>query len=285
MKIISLQSDPNFEFFKFGAGETQVKFTFTEKIKGDDEIFLQSVVRDGDDIMKILLAKDALDNMRFTNVSLVIPYIPYSRQDRICAKGEAFSLRVFANLINSANFSNVYVYDPHSEVSGALIKNMVVLSIDEYVNASLNMISFEIGVETDSIYIVSPDAGATKKVTKLTSNLYEYYSRENYILMGTKVRDVKTGKLSGFDVFVDDLEGRPCLIVDDICSYGGTFCGIAQKLKEKNAGEIYLFVTHYEGVADIKRLQDAGIKKIFTTNSMDKEKIRSTNFITKFDLF
>ena len=60
----------------------------------------------------------------------------------------------------------------------------------------------------------------------------------------SKKRDIKTGKLSGFTVYADDLEGNTCVIVDDICDGGGTFNGLAQELKKKNCGKLILIVTH-----------------------------------------
>jgi ribose-phosphate pyrophosphokinase len=82
----------------------------------------------------------------------------------------------------------------------------------------------------------------------------------------SKSRDVKTGKLTGFKVYAEDLEGKDCLIVDDICDGGGTFIGLAGELKKKNAGNLYLAVTHgifSKGFEELEKCFD----KIFTTDS------------------
>ena len=82
----------------------------------------------------------------------------------------------------------------------------------------------------------------------------------------SKSRDVKTGKLSGFKVYTDDLQGRDCIIIDDICDGGGTFMGLATALKQKNVGKLYLAVSHgifSKGFDDLAQYFDA----IFTTDS------------------
>ena len=82
------------------------------------------------------------------------------------------------------------------------------------------------------------------------------------------MRDVKTGKLSGFKVYSDDLEGQDCIIVDDICDAGGTFMGLATELKKKNAGKLFLAVSHgifSKGLDNLTQYFDT----IFTTDSFN----------------
>ena len=82
----------------------------------------------------------------------------------------------------------------------------------------------------------------------------------------SKSRDVKTGKLKGFKVYADDLQGKDCLIVDDICDGGGTFMGLAEELKNKNAGNLYLAVSHGIFSKGFDHLAEH-FTKIFTTDS------------------
>lgn len=276
------------KIFKFGGGEIQVKLN-VDWILSSDNYFNTSqfdiicTVRNSDDIMKILLMKDAVDRfmakntLKFRNssINLHIPYLPYARQDRVCEEGEAFSLKVFANLINSAKFDNVYVRDVHSDVGPALIDNCTNLTVENIVFDAFKYI-----IEKSPLpIIVSPDAGANKRVTKIYSYLSKYYSLADLVKCD-KTRDTSTGKITSFDVFANDLGGATCLIVDDICSYGGTFKGLAKELKAKNAGDIYLYVTHYEGVADVESLKDAGIKEVITYKGSLYDK-NDTDFIKK----
>ena len=121
--------------------------------------------------------------------------------------------------------------------------------------------------------LISPDGGALKKIYKVS----EYLGGVE-VVECSKSRDVKTGKLSGFKVYSEDLEGKDCLIVDDICDGGGTFIGLAAELKNKNAGKLYLAVSHgiFSKGFDSLRCFD----KIFTTNSFkdfDNEVITQIN--------
>lgn len=92
---------------------------------------------------------------------------------------------------------------------------------------------------TKDYLLISPDGGALKKVYKLAQFL-----GGQPVIECSKMRDVKTGQLSGFKVFADDLAGKTCVIVDDICDGGGTFLGLAKELKAKNVGKLILVVTH-----------------------------------------
>jgi ribose-phosphate pyrophosphokinase len=224
------------------------------------------------DLMKVLLAKDALFALGFREFHLLMPYVPYARQDRRCDFGEAFSLKVFTDLLNSAEFDSVTMIDAHSDVAPALINNSVNVSNKKYVSLTLDCIK-----KAEYIHLVSPDSGANKKVNKLFSDFCDL----SPTIKCDKRRNTTDGSLSGFEVFTDDIAGADCLIVDDICSRGGTFQGIARALKEKNAGKIYLFVTHYEGVADENKMKESGIQRIFTTNSILDIK---SDYITQFKL-
>jgi ribose-phosphate pyrophosphokinase len=85
----------------------------------------------------------------------------------------------------------------------------------------------------------------------------------------SKSRDVKTGRLSGFKVYADDLQGRSCILVDDICDGGGTFIGLAKELKAKNAGALYLAVSHGVFSKGTDLLTEV-FDHIFTTDSVQE---------------
>jgi len=123
--------------------------------------------------------------------------------------------------------------------------------------------------ETDYL-LIAPDGGALKKVYKLAQ-----YLDGQAVVECSKMRNVKTGQLSGFKVFANDLAGKTCVIVDDICDGGGTFLGLAKALKAKNAGKLILVVTHGIFSKGLEELASV-FSKIYCTNSFqttDKEKI------------
>jgi ribose-phosphate pyrophosphokinase len=264
--ILSLNIDGNFiptthphiEFrmMQFKGGEMHIKLNNEIQFSEYDTVIITNRFRTGDDIMKVLIAKDALERKGVRRFQLVMPYAPYARQDRQCDVGESFTLKVFASLINFAGFEKITIIDSHSEVTPALLNNCVNVTNDEYVRFAIQ----EIGIR--DIILVSPDSGANKKSNKLYDNL-KVFSK---IVKCDKRRNVVDGSLSEFEVFTNDLNGGTCLIVDDICDGGRTFIGIADELKKKNAGDIYLFITHgifSYGLDELKKC----FKKIYCTNS------------------
>lgn len=201
----------------------------------------------------LLVATDALRRMGVTSLNLFIPYFPGARQDRVMVPGEPLTVKVYADIINSLGFEKVTVVDPHSDVTPALLNNVEVISNHAFIAEVLK--------RTGSITLIAPDGGALKKIYKLSEYLGGYP-----VVECVKSRDVATGKLSGFKVYADDLQGKDCLIVDDISDGGGTFIGLAEALKAKNAGKLYLAVSH--GIFS-KGFEVFGqvFEKIYTTNS------------------
>jgi len=113
----------------------------------------------------------------------------------------------------------------------------------------------------EEVVLISPDGGALKKIYKVA----EYLGGVE-VIECSKKRDVKTGQLSGFRVYEDDLKGKHCMIVDDICDGGGTFLGLAEELRAKNAGALSLAVSHGIFSKGVEVLTDQ-FDYVFTTNS------------------
>lgn len=256
-----LHLDPNFkpfsgeeiqfEKFTFSGGEPHIKinpnFDLTEKITVTHR--MQSF----NDLGFLCLAADALQRMGAKLGTLFIPYFPAARQDRVMVAGEPLSVKVYAQIINSLGFEKVMVFDAHSEVTPAVLDHCEVIPNHDFIQKVVEKIGEE-------VLLISPDGGALKKIFKVSEFLGGVE-----VVECSKSRDVKTGKLSGFKVYKDDLEGKNCLIVDDICDGGGTFVGLAQELKNKNAGKLYLAVSHGIFSKGFEALQD--FDRIFTTNS------------------
>jgi len=172
-------------------------------------------------------------------------------------KGEPLSVKVMAEMVNSMRYSAVHVLDPHSDVTTALVDNIKIIDNVPFVQTAWNTI-------TDaSKCLVSPDAGFEKKAFRLATEM-NIDSKD--VVYGTKKRDVTTGKLSGFG-FSGNVKGRACVIVDDICDSGGTFIGLAQKLREGGANSIHLVVSHGLFSKGAEHLLDNGIDTIHTTDS------------------
>lgn len=227
-----------YNLFKFPGGEVHIKLD-TERVDYStiDKVIITNRIMNGDDLLEIAFARDALLREGISNIDLVIPYFPYARQDRVMNKGEAFTLKTYANIINSMNFGKVYMYDAHSYIAPALVDRSVNISSDEYIYRAINSIC--ITEDVNKIYLVSPDAGASKKVQELA---IKYSMSIEGIVQCTKIRDTSTGELTGFEAHMDEEAlNHPMLVVDDICDGGRTFQGVAEAV---GCTALYLFVTH-----------------------------------------
>lgn len=191
------------------------------------------------------------------DIVLFMPYIPNARMDRVKNPDEVFTLKFFAKFINSLGFSEVMVYDPHSDVSAALIDNIRILSHLDFIYTVMKNIDFD--SEKDIVFY--PDAGCAKKYENLLSFPYA---------KGNKKRDWRTGKIEGLEISGNVPESPfTALIIDDICSKGGTFLHSAKKLRESGAEKVYLYVTHCENtIFQGELLKDNIIDGIFTTDSI-----------------
>ena len=254
----------DFQAFTFNGGEPHIKVTpFKNPAEG---IMITVRPKDFNDMGLLLLAVDALKRMGVTRLELLMPYFPAARQDRVMVPGEPLSVKVYAELINAIGFSKVTIYDPHSEVVAALLDRVTIINNHEFVKKCID--------NKKDYCLISPDGGALKKIYKLSQ-----YLGGVPVVEASKQRDVQTGKLTGFTVYADDLKGQPCYIVDDICDGGGTFLGLAEVLKAKNSGPIYLIVSHgifskgYDALSDV-------FDTVFTTDAfstIEDERIRQVN--------
>lgn len=190
------------------------------------------------------------------DIYLYMPYIPNARQDRVKSSEDVFTLKYFAELLNSLNLTRIEVLDPHSTVSEALINNLHIYSPKPYIEQVLEKIG------KGNILMFYPDEGARKRYSSMI---------DLPCFFGIKKRDWKTGVIEGLDVAgpIDFIPGKDILIVDDICSRGGTFLHSAKKLKELGAKDIYLFVSHCENtILEGELLNNDLIKKVYTTDSI-----------------
>ena len=261
----SFQNALTFKHTTFPGGEPN--FGITSKVDAIQfaRLIITQRFNSVEDLMLIVIATDAARRMGFTDISLVLPYFPAARQDRVCNPGESLTIKVFADMINACKFSNVKIYSPHSEVTPALIDNCTLIELDE---EFLKMIIMSDHLDSSKeVNIVCPDAGAGKRVGKLAKFVAERfpYLKVNLIRC-EKIRDVKTGDLKEFFVQADDLGGFPSIICDDIVAYGGTFKGLGEVLKQKNCGKLMLFTSHadcLEGLVNMTKYFDG----VFTSNS------------------
>jgi len=268
--MVTINLDPTFDpfcyvssgncgtkIFNFSSGfEPHIKLL--NKLDKAD-VLIVSRFKDGNDLMLILLAADAARRAGAFSVSLFIPFLPFARQDRVMVDGEPMSIGVFAQIINLQGFKKVILFDPHSDVAPALINNSHVITNYSFVGDLL--------AGKRDYRLVSPDAGAYKKIFRLAAHLGKRMGGQNEIVICDKVRDLATGKILNTTVNVDDLKGQDVYIVDDILDGGRTFIAMAEELDTRNAGDKYLIVSHYIGSNGEDELKKY-FKHIYTTNSV-----------------
>nr|WP_315422733.1 ribose-phosphate diphosphokinase [uncultured Pedobacter sp.] len=242
-----------YKSFLFAGGEPHIKIS--NNFDASLPVTITQRINSFNDLGLICITVDALRRMGVKEIELFIPYFPAARQDRVMIPGEPLSVKVYADIINAMALASVTVFDPHSEVTPALLNNCVTISNHEFIKKVIAKIGTE-------VKLISPDGGALKKIYKVS----EFLGGAE-VVECSKSRDVKTGKLSGFKVYAEDLAGADCLIVDDICDGGGTFIGLAEALKAKNAGKLYLAISH--GIFS-KGFDELGkyFERIFTTDSI-----------------
>lgn len=251
--------DIDFGVTKFPGGEINVKVRGFKTNPG--RVTIIALIKSSDDLMTVLLLKDAIDRVEpGVSVHLNMKYMPYARQDRVCDRGEAFSLGVVAKIINNSGFDRVYVEDPHSDVTPALLNNCVVLPQHEIIKEYYTTSGQKFKDYCSNALLISPDAGANKKISLVAKAL----GKESFI-RADKVRNTQTGEISHTQVY-GRVQNQDCLIVDDICDGGATFIALAKALKFIDAKRVGLFVTHGIFSKGKQHLLDNGIDDIFVVN-------------------
>jgi ribose-phosphate pyrophosphokinase len=242
-KVVDINHFPDGTLHISVPGSGYSKHSITWKYESDEELFTL-----------ICVVKHLRSIIENCDLVLNMPYIPHARMDRVKKKSDVFTLKYFAQIINDLNFSEVWVFDPHSYVSEALIERIRHYSVDAFIQTVIDT------VRPDLLFY--PDEGAMKRYSSMIQMPYAF---------GIKKRDWETGKIEGLDVAgsVESISGKNILIVDDICSRGGTFLHSARKLKELGANKIYLYVSHCENTILTGELLEGDlVEKVFTTNSI-----------------
>jgi ribose-phosphate pyrophosphokinase len=253
-------SSIQYQVFSFPDGQPHLKIDTGTINSQHEQCSIYARISSPADILLVLMAQDVLYAAGLRRFALYISYLLAARMDRTMSKGEAFSLKIVGQLLNTGGFESIKIFDPHSDVAPAVLHHAH--AIDNIAFAQQAVAHYRqqhAHLQDADICIVSPDAGALKKALKVSAALGGLD-----VVECLKIRDVKTGQLTGFKVFDESLAGKTCFIVDDICDGGGTFIGIAAILKEKNASAVVLAVSH--GVFS-KGTQLANVGHIYTTDS------------------
>jgi ribose-phosphate pyrophosphokinase len=257
------KSDIKYKISSFPDGQQTVDLTDTIK-QYNDPIYLKSRLNSFKDLELIICATQAIRNqIPNKEIKLYVPYFLGSRSDRKFQDGGVNYLKqVICPIINSQNYSSVTVMDPHSDVLEACLNNYNKENNFKLVKFALSNIDNKDGAQ-DRICLVSPDAGAYKKIFDVA----KFYGISN-IITATKVRDMKTGNILHTEIPVlDQHNDLTYVIVDDICDGGRTFVELAKVIKAgRPTAKVYLVVTHGIFSAGFKVLNEY-LDGVYCTNS------------------
>ena len=277
-----------YEISKFPDGQQALKIvekgysSFYSLKNNNQDITIKSRLNNFKDLELIICANQCLKEIGVQRVSLYIPYCTGGRSDRKFEEGGINYIKtVVAPIINSQNFEKVTVIDPHSDVLEACINNFESRDNHDLVLRSLKDIDNKDGAK-DRIVLVSPDAGALKKMFKIQQR---FGIKE--MLIGSKERDLKGNithtSVSGFDV---SMREKTFVIVDDICDGGRTFIEISKVIKEHyhryGGAKVVLIVTHGIFSKGFDTIFEH-IDEVYTTDSI--KEFESNDKLNQYSIF
>jgi ribose-phosphate pyrophosphokinase len=221
----------------FPGGERNVRLEDDKFWKPGAVASITCDYKGSDDLVDLILLVNALRHGGISKISLNIPYFPFARQDRVMVGGEAHALQAVVQVINMLNFTQVFCKDPHSDVLEALLTpGTLVVEHQWEIWQSIQGTTAPKAVAA----LVSPDAGALKKIYKL-ANILKWP-----VITASKKRDVTTGQILSTSLDCEYLTGYDELyIIDDICDGGRTFIELAKVIRNRGfLGKLVLCVTH-----------------------------------------
>ncbi|HVE91555.1 MAG TPA: ribose-phosphate diphosphokinase [Actinomycetota bacterium] len=245
------------DIHRFLNGEIYVRFL--ESVRGSDVFVIQTHVTPvNEHIMETLVMLDALKRASAARITIVLPFYPYSRMDQKTLAREPISAKLMADLLHTAGADRVISTDLHAGQIQAFFN----FPFDHLTTRPLlvDYLAKEIGGD---MMLVSPDAGRAKLVDKFANALGAP------LAILHKRRDPNRHNVSETLDVVGDVQGRRCVLVDDIIETAGTLCDAARVLAEHGAAEVYAVATHavLSGPA-VDRLRNSVIKKVVVTNSL-----------------
>lgn len=220
-----------------------------------NDILIEWFYENDAELFTLICVKRYIDeNFYDCNIFLYMPYIAHARMDRVKNDEDVFTLKYFCEVINSLNFTIVWVRDAHSNVSLALLNNVKEESVKPFIIDAIG--------QSNADVLFFPDEGAMKRYSGGFQMPYAF---------GMKKRDWETGQILGLDIInAEAVKDKNVLIVDDICSRGGTFYHAARALKAAGAKSVSLYITHCEGTIITGDLaaSDGLVDHVYTTKSI-----------------
>ena len=244
---------------KFSDGEIYIEIN--ENIRGNSIFVIQSVSSPANDnLMELLLCIDALKRSSAKNITAVIPYFGYARQDRKVVPRTSISAKLVSNLITKAGADRVVTIDLHA----GQIQGFFDIPVDNLFATPIFARHVRKKIKNKNLICVAPDVGGTERARALGKFLHA----------GLAIIDKRRpapGKSEVMNV-IGSVKGKTCFIVDDIIDSGGTIVNAANALIDRGAKEVHVYVTHgvLSGQA-VQRIKDSKIKRLVITDTIDND--------------
>ncbi|MBO1299019.1 MULTISPECIES: ribose-phosphate diphosphokinase [Enterococcus] len=242
---------------QFSDGEIQVNIE--ESIRGSHVYVIQSTSSPvNDNLMELLIMIDALKRASAKTINVVMPYYGYARQDRKARAREPITAKLVANMIQKAGATRMLTLDLHA----VQIQGFFDIPVDHLMGAPLIANYFlEKGIQGDDVVVVSPDHGGVTRARKLAE----------FLKAPIAIIDKRRPKANVAEVMniIGQVEGKTCVLIDDMIDTAGTITLAANALKEAGAVSVYASCTHpvLSGPA-LQRIEDSAIERLVVTDSI-----------------
>jgi ribose-phosphate pyrophosphokinase len=241
----------------FSDGEIYVEIN--ENIRGNSIFIIQSVSSPANDnLMELLLCIDALKRSSAKNITAVIPYFGYARQDRKVVPRTSISAKLVSNLITNAGADRVVTVDLHA----GQIQGFFDIPVDNLFATPIFAKHIKRKIKSNNIICVAPDVGGVERARALGKKL-------DVGLAIVDKRRPSPGKSQVMNV-IGNVKNKICILTDDIIDSGGTIVNAADALLKRGAKEVHVYATHgvFSGDA-VKKIKNSKIKNLVITDSID----------------
>jgi ribose-phosphate pyrophosphokinase len=239
--------------------DEEIFVEINENVRGEDVFVVQSTSYPANDnLMELLICIDALRRASASRITAVIPYFGYARQDRKPGPRTPISAKLVANLITVAGASRVLTMDLHA----GQIQGFFDIPTDNLYASPVIAADIRARFSTDNLTMVSPDVGGVVRARSLAKRL------NNAPLAIVDKRRERAGESEVMNI-IGDVEGRTCILIDDIVDSAGTLCNAAAALKQQGAIDVFAYCTH--GVLSggaAARVGASELKELVVTDSI-----------------
>jgi ribose-phosphate pyrophosphokinase len=229
-----------------------------ENVRGEDVFVIQSTSFPANDhLMELLIMIDALRRASARRITAVIPYFGYARQDRKTAARTPISAKLVANLITHAGVDRVLTVDLHA----GQIQGFFDIPTDNLFGAPVMVRDIKERMNSSDKVVVSPDVGGVVRARAIAKRI------DAPLAIVDKRRE-RAGESEVMNI-IGEVEGRSCILVDDIIDSGGTLCNAADALMNQGAQDVYAYITH--GVLSggaVSRIANSKLKELVITDSI-----------------